>query len=239
MFRFLRRNTGESNSNNANSRPSAVSSSKGSTTLSTLPADRDNNRLPTTPISASAQRDYHANRLKEVVATTVVDNVDGLKGFDSCIEAADAFASSSVPSGRGVDDLTGMVDCSVLVSPDGELLIIPQKQNNVTVEEDERGEPKAQRIRTSLSWNPEIQSNDLGEEYCSAVFLGNDLPDQGDRAMNGFSSKGWSMAAQSLALKQSADSMAELTEFLEELVLAKSSSTIREKKMIGKNPKRA
>ena len=52
--------------------------------------------------------------------------------------------------------------------------------------------------------------------------------------MNGFSSKGWSMAAQSLALKQSADSMAELTEFLEELVLAKTSSTIREKKMIDK-----
>jgi len=199
-----------------------------------LPADRDNNRLPTTPISASAQRDHHANRLKEVVATTVVDNIDGLKGFDSCIEAADALASSSVPSGRGVDDLTGMVDCSVLVSPDGELLIVPQKQNNVTVEEDERGEPKVQRIRTSLSWNPEIQSNDLGEEYCSAVFLGNDLPNQGDRAMNGFSSKGWSMAAQSLALKQSADSMAELTEFLEELVLAKTSTTIREKKMIYK-----
>lgn len=152
------------------------------------------------------------------------DDIKGLKPFDSCIDASDTLASTPTSSGRGIDNLTGLIDCSVLVSPDGELLIIPQQQNGKKEEQ--------QRVHKSWCW--ETQSNELGEEYHSAVFLGNDLPDQGDKATNGFSTKGWSVAAASLALKQSADSMGDLSQLLEELVVAKKSSTTKENQTIDK-----
>jgi hypothetical protein len=156
----------------------------------------------------------------------MMDDIEGLKPFDSCIEASDTLASTSTSSGRGVDNSTGLVDCSVLVSPDGELLIIPQQQNGKKEQQ--------QGVRKSWCWEHDTQSNELGEEYHSAVFLGNDLPDQGDKAMNGFSTKGWSVAAASLALKQSADSMGDLSQLLEELVVDKKSSTTKQNQTIDK-----
>jgi len=155
----------------------------------------------------------------------MTDDVEGLKPFDSCIEASDMLASTSTSSGRGVDGSTGLLDCSVLVSADGDLLIIPQQQNDASNTIQKEG------ARQSWCWK---KNSELGEEYDSAVFLGNDLPDLGDKDMNGFSAKGWSMVAASLALKQSTDSMGVLAKFLEELVVTKTTSTQQDFKTIEK-----
>jgi hypothetical protein len=60
-----------------------------------------------------------------------IDNtkVDELAAFDACVEAYDALAASSsyAQSSGKTDPETGLQDCSVLVSPDGNLLIIPQE----------------------------------------------------------------------------------------------------------------
>ncbi|VEU43393.1 unnamed protein product [Pseudo-nitzschia multistriata] len=206
--------------------------------------------LPATPVSASTEREIHAQRLQKVIAKTMMDSGEGLKSFYSCIEASDALASTSTSSGRGIDDSTGLTDCSVLVSPDGELLIIPQQQQQYSKEgrandseeshdkevdgEGMPAEPK--RKEKSHSWFDAhgTASNELGEEYNSAVFLGNDLHKEGDKNLNGFSAKGWSTAATSLALKQSADLMGDFADFMEQLVQTKSPSTAQEKRPIDK-----
>jgi len=203
----------------------------------------------------STERQTHTIRLKELVANILMDNIEGLNPFHSCIEASDALASTSTSSGRGVDNSTGLIDCSVLVSPDGELLIIPQQQHSKEGQEKQRdgysngteesdgeggeekdktGEPERREGLKSWCWVQNNQYNELGEEYNSSVFLGNDLRKQGDKKINGFSAKGWSTAAASLALKQSADSMGDLTHFLEELVLNKELCTAQDNQRIDK-----
>ena len=225
--------------------------SSGESSTKSLEIPRDCDDTEGYIISASTERQFHAIRLKEIVEMTMIDDVEGLKPFDSCIEASDTLASTSTSSGRGLDSLTGMVDCSVLVSPDGELLIIPQQQN--CKDEQERGhntfcgdtensynqEGKVNDIvnedgEQDKWWNSNVQSSELGEEYASAIFLGNDLPGQGDKAMNGFSTKGWSMAAVSLALKQSADSIADLAQFFEEHIMHRKLRTVKETQTIEK-----
>ncbi len=225
MFRrFLRRNDNESSSDTTNAQASINNSAddkkKTTAAASATPitpkktrSGQRNNHLSPSPISASTERQNHASRLKEVVAATMTDDVEGLKPFESCIDASDTLASRSTSSGQGLDSASGLLDCSVLVSADGELLIIPQQQNDTS--------SASEGANKSWCWK---QSSELGEEYDSAVFLGNDLPDLGDEAMNGFSAKGWSMVAASLALKQSTDSMGDLARFLEELVVTKTSS---------------
>lgn len=64
--------------------------------------------------------------------------VDPLSRFHGCIEAADALAAtcpgahdSKIILPARVDKDTGLADCSVLVSPDGDLLLIPQGEDQV------------------------------------------------------------------------------------------------------------
>jgi hypothetical protein len=70
--------------------------------------------------------------------------IDPLSRFHGCIEASDALAATSYNSANTsasgdskvilpvrVDQDTGLADCSVLVSPDGDLLLIPQGENQV------------------------------------------------------------------------------------------------------------
>ena len=146
-----------------------------------------------------------------------------LSSFDACIEACDELASTSTSSGR-VDPKTGLVDCSVLVSADGELLIIPQAQQLQKEELKKDNRTKSLLDRTS---------SDFGEEYQSAIFMGNDLDVVGDQGLNGFSAKGWSIPAQTLAVKQSADAMGDLTDFVERLLLAKKSTSAQESRLIN------
>jgi hypothetical protein len=149
-----------------------------------------------------------------------------LSQFAACCEACDDLASTSTSSGR-VDPKTGLVDCSVLVSANGELLIIPRElqTKDAAVRKNDRTKSKSYLDRTST---------DFGEEYQSAIFMGNDLNFEGDKAMNGFSTKGWSIPATTLAIKQSADSMADFAHFAEQLVRAKKICAAQEYQMAKK-----
>ena len=142
--------------------------------------------------------------------------------FVKCVEAYDDLASTGISSGR-VDPKTGLIDCSVLVSADGELLIIPRAQQLQTEES-----RKDQRTKSIL----ERTSNDFGEEYQSAVFMGNDLDVLGDQGLNGFSAKGWSLPAATLAVKQSADAMGDFADFLERLLVSKKSAAANESRLM-------
>lgn len=147
-----------------------------------------------------------------------------LSQFVACIEACDNLASTSTSSGR-VDHKTGLVDCSVLVSADGELLIIPRELRTKDVEERKNDRTKSYLDRTST---------DFGEEYQSAIFMGNDLNVEGDKALNGFTTKGWSIPATTLAIKQSADAMGEFAQFADQLVKAKKQCAAQENQMAKK-----
>lgn len=164
--------------------------------------------------------------------------VNELKAFDVCIEASDEMASTAMMTGR-VDEVTGLNDCSVLVSADGDLLIIPQAQDTrATGNGSEEGSkagaasgeevPKRVRMQTLLKQTAE----ELGREYESAVFLGHDVDPIGDESVNGFSTKGWSVPACSLALHQSADTLEDTADFCEDLILTKKSSAASENQML-------
>ncbi|KAL3944388.1 MAG: hypothetical protein SGBAC_001552, partial [Bacillariaceae sp.] len=139
-----------------------------------------------------------------------------LSSFVACIEACDNLASTSTSSGR-VEAKTGLTDCSVLVSADGELLIIPRE---LATDKPTKNE----RTKSFLDQT----SSDFGEEYQTAIFMGNDLNADGDKQLNGFTSKGWSIPATTLAVKQSADSMNDFCDFAEHLTKAKKIAAAQE-----------
>jgi hypothetical protein len=128
------------------------------------------------------------------------EKVQHLANFDACIEACDALAASSSLNGRRLPT-TNIADCSVLVSPDGDLLLMPQQQVTGPLAE-------------------------LGEEYESAIFVGTDF-EGGDLALNGFTANGWSIPAASLALRQAEQSLHDLADFCEEIVLSKKDAASR------------
>jgi len=149
--------------------------------------------------------------------------VEELAAFDACVEACDALAASSSyaqTSGKK-DPETGLQDCSVLVSPDGNLLIIPQ-------EHVDKEEPTASKVPDT----PPRPRHDTGldftdtDEYVSAVIMGNDL--KPDKEINGFSAMGWSPSATSLALRQTSESLREMTAFVEMLILSRKEIAARE-----------
>jgi hypothetical protein len=158
--------------------------------------------------------------------------VEELMSFDACIEAANALATS------------GNEDCSVLVSADGELLIVPhqqQQQQEETPAASQRRTPSSssssssskQKISTSSQAQPFWQNaaaNELGEEYASAIMWGNDLQD--DKKLNGFSAKGYSMPAASLAVQQSADGLAQFTACIEALVQQKQNGASQQVQLL-------
>lgn len=151
--------------------------------------------------------------------------VEELAAFDSCVEACDALAASSsyAQSSGKKDPETGLQDCSVLVSPDGNLLIIPQEH----VDKND-GESSTK----SHSKVPETPPHGVGldftntDEYASAVVMGNDL--KPDKAINGFSAMGWSPTATSLALRQTSESLREMTSFVEMLILSRKEIAAKE-----------
>jgi len=161
------------------------------------------------------RRPHHPqNHLQAIETTTAADT---LSRFDGCIEAADAqlaadaaAVSSSSPSGDVYervlpprsDPKSGINDCSVLVSPDGDLLLVPHNDTCFR----------------------ELMLNGK-DDYESAVFLGNDL--KGDAALNGFSAVGWSIPAATAALKQTQLSLRDYLLFTENLVLSKKEDAAR------------
>jgi len=206
-------------------------------------------------------------------AATNNQGVPYLSSFDKCIEMSDAMtASSSAGQSDSVlttrqDATTGLPDCSLLVSPNGDLLLLPtlgqagqqrpedmfrnmrqrNKHKNTTKEQ---GLPDSKGAAASASAADEedadaekgddVGLNDLPtansfselmlhgkDDYESAVFCGNDLNVAGDKALNRFTSKGWSIPATSLALQQTGHSLTALAHFAEQLVLSRKESAAR------------
>jgi hypothetical protein len=186
-----------------------------------------------------------------------------LASFHACVEAADALAAASghqeslnrstgsnmaqspqPPGGAHSTSAAaaGLTDCSVLVSPDGDLLLIPDnfytKHNN---NDDNHRSSLFQQTRRSLNSAQTTNSNNTDEtslktntttqtllselmangkdDYESAVFLGNDI--LGDYALNGFSARGWSVPATSAALEQTQHSLRDVVAFCEDFILTK------------------
>lgn len=105
-----------------------------------------------------------------------------LASFDACVEACDALAANPSNFSNTVDAETGMSDCSVIVSPDGDLLLVPQTKQEKELE---------------ASMSPDRNKE---TDIDSSVILGNDLHHA--QELNGFSAMGWSAAAASLAIRQ-------------------------------------
>ena len=120
-----------------------------------------------------------------------------LASFDACVEACDALAASPSNSPNAMHAESGMMDCSVIVSPDGDLLLVPQTK-----------EEKELEARMSLDCNKQA-------DYDSSVILGNDL--QPAHELNGFSAMGWSAAAASLAIRQTEQTMRHTEAFLSQV----------------------
>jgi hypothetical protein len=86
--------------------------------------------------ASSAHNNTHARRHLHLMTNEASDHfVDPLARFHGCIEAADALAAASAGGSEAsnIDQTTGLADCSVLVSPDGDLLLIPQGEDQVCI----------------------------------------------------------------------------------------------------------
>jgi hypothetical protein len=239
-------------------------------------------------------------------ATQLPPLVSPLLAFDKCIEASDAITASS--SASQMDSIlqarrdagTGLPDCSLLVSPDGDLLLVPtgngnssscsssnhgggggdhrsnqphamfrkapvrtsSTNNNTSTttnspQEDTETTPDRSALveptdndaanpheRNAHDEEDQEADSDVGlneidnhcgfselmrqskKDYESAMFLGNDMYG-GDKAMNGFSAKGWSIAATTLAVAQTGHSLAALAHFCEQMVLSRKELAAR------------
>ncbi|KAG7344539.1 hypothetical protein IV203_022547 [Nitzschia inconspicua] len=235
--------------------PAATSTTTTTTTTFSL---MDTIKAKTQQTSKSASWKAH-EKLKEVLANTM--KVEELINFDSCVEAADSLAATAATgsAAQSVDPSTGLVDCSVLVSPEGELLVVPQLQHHHQQQQQQQqqeskspphqlkyppirstGSTDKSSVSKKLSPLEEtaqafwatVRTNELGDEYQSAVFLGQDLHQNGDKILNRFSAKGWSMPATSLALKQSTDAMNTLKQTVEKIAGTKQSTLQMEKKQV-------
>ncbi|KAL3909876.1 MAG: hypothetical protein SGILL_007913, partial [Bacillariaceae sp.] len=251
LRRFLRSSASEDDGTTANNvaagRTSVVSegeasaataTSRVSNTLSTasfletVTGAMGGHQRATSTGSAGPSTSFKAHeKLKDVVANTM--KVEELMNFDACVEAADSQASTS--TGR-MDPSTALMDPSVLVSAEGEMLIIPHHQHEeFEVSKSSSPETEEQTFqRAAKAFWKNSQVDELGEEYQSAVFLGHDLHHNGDKALNGFSAKGWSPAAASLSLKQTTDAMENLEKCVETLVQCKRSMASTEQKFADK-----
>jgi hypothetical protein len=239
----------------------------------------------TSSSSSNSQKKKDAAAAAEAAAWTTKDliaKVEHLSKFDACIEAADALAAAAghrVGPFSRIDATTGLHDCSVLVSPDGNLLLVPQGEHQ-TLYKTQRPStpPPASTTLTDNTNNHLTNTNDVAPvtsddgsgssvdlnpndestlepplpppqvqvaveqekpsavsellltnktDYESAVFLGNDLHPAGDKALNGFSAKGWSVPATSLALQQSEQCLQDLSLFCEDMVLNRKEAAAR------------
>jgi hypothetical protein len=139
----------------------------------------------------------------------------------------------------------GLLDCSVLVSPDGALLFTSQQTNDIdlcgttTVAAAANNEHNTDNNNINNSnhhgnkypWTKTSTEHRDGvileEEYESAVICGNDLHPSGDYAANGFSARGWDCDAATLALRTSCDVLKMMEQFVEELALCRKEEAAR------------
>ena len=254
---------------------SFVSSSSGvATNTSSASASASSARKTVQKKLSRAVRQQQQEEEDLLHAATNNQGVPYLSAFDKCIEMSDAMtASSSAGQNDSVlttrqDATTGLPDCSLLVSPNGDLLLLPtlgqagqqrpedmfrnmrRRDNNNNNTAKEQGLPDSKGGGAAAAAADEEDAdaekgddaglNDLStansfselmlhgkDDYESAVFCGNDLNVAGDKNLNRFTTKGWSIPATSLALQQTGHSLTALAHFAEQLVLSRKESAAR------------
>ena len=165
------------------------------------------------------------------------ERLSSLANFDACVHAADGLGTSSASTERAIlsdrrDKQTGLVDCSVLVSPDGDLLLVNQGSARTLFQN------KAKVATSASNEGGETAPGDSGQEppdhmfsqliaqgkddYEASVFLGNDLVP--DRELNLFSAKGWSFAAASHALYQTEHTMKQWLAYVQAMTMQRHSN---------------
>lgn len=228
MFRALKRQF----SKDSNGKSDKEETSDNGSTLSSPPEQSP------PPPSASPKPGLSTEK-KALSARKRWSNTDnnkmaGLATFDACVHAADALGAASgskkentVLSARK-DPKSGLTDCSVLVSPDGDLLLVNSqtvssqwKKSGNRMEDisevSENGDDFTEPDEDAVTLFSQLIAQGK-EDYESAIFLGNDL--QKDHNLNGFSAKGWSIPATSHALYQTEQSMQHLGSFCHDVLTA-------------------
>ena len=224
MFRGLKKRLASANPRDAGSSSSSQNGNGGSDNKQAIRINFRNNRNP-----------YDIAELKS--------KVTNLATFDACVEAADALAVVAAPdvpinqesSLSRRHHPSGIPDPSVLVSVDGNLLLIPQLDDPSSVfrsgVKEEEQAPQAVESNESFESDEDnapmfskLMSNGKDDYEC-AVYLGNDI--EGDRKLNGFSAMGWSLPATSYALGQTEASLQNLLNFAENILLHKKDAAAK------------
>jgi hypothetical protein len=138
--------------------------------------------LPNTNNTPGKGANYHDKSIVDR-HTIYHAKLTDLASFDACVEASDALAATTYPN---EEDLK---DCSVIVSPDGDLLLIKPSNENTNDQKD--------------------------IDYDSTIVIGNDLNLSSET--NGFSALGWSAAAASLAIRQTEQTLRHTEIFLSQV----------------------
>ena len=203
---------------------------------------------------SKVRRSSPAEKKKQTARSSKINSP--LASFDACVYAADALAAddslhtaaasspnkpNNILSARR-DAASGLVDCSVLVSADGNLLLVPsvckyrksdnhKKTDQASVDrttsllqqdtdDEEDNDQTEDDKKTADSSSDDDEQQELfsqliahgKDDYDSAIFFGNDLAG-GDLALNGFSAKGWSIPATSHALYQTEAAVSQYTAY--------------------------
>ena len=188
------------NNNNTNS--------TGSSNHVTNSSSTNSGGIPSHSSTTSSASRYMPQRFLSIAELSA--RVDTLSAFDSCVETADALASGHATNYSSssqqqqqqeqedepmepTNDTTSnpyyhsdLSNCSVLVSPDGNLLLAEQHEN----------------LQDPSSLSPVYSQlvKDNQGDYSSAIFFGDDLTNDVQR--NGFSARGWSVLATHVGMVQ-------------------------------------
>ena len=130
-----------------------------------------------------------------------------------------------------------LVNCSILVSPSGDLLLMPDSDNRICQKE---------QTSTGPTTDSDIHSNDNNNnnsdtptsfaqlrlygrnDYDTSVYVGYNFATKGDAALNKLSAQGWSLPAATHALEQTTLLLQHVQQFTENLILNKKEAAIRQ-----------
>lgn len=200
-------------------------------------------------VTARGKRTYFGKNETEKIFDKSQRNPNVLSDFDACVEACDALAASSGRTSAeqsSNNDNFEPADCSVIVSPDGALLFLPKiegiqeslkssacdntlssnsSSNKSSFDEDTKSFDSKNDSTYQLgsdSHGPRSPTEELfpGDEYLSAIVIGNDVTPGGDKTINGFSSKGWNPHLITASIRQAVKTLEATASFVEELIVS-------------------
>jgi len=173
-----------------------------------------------------------------------------VEACDALTASSGRVSSTSVDQFSNEHDFE-VSDCSVIVSPDGALLFLPKTEtahgnlinsnssnaSNSSTKSSSDEDIKSTEQDITISRDAETHQNDStlgrnspteelfpGEEFESAIVMGNDMTLGGDKTMNGFSAKGWNPHLATASIRQAVKTLEATGSFVEELILSRKNS---------------